>query len=88
MPAVVTEAVAFLNVAVYAEAVVIVALLVLVGVLYVHVRFAESDLYEVVAERDTLRVTLATMREMSRTHAETVTRLASVVGKKNRKGGS
>jgi hypothetical protein len=71
---------------VYAEALVIVALLVLVGVLYVNLIVMDSERYEAVAERDQLRAVTHTMQEMSRTHADTITRMASVAGKKNRKG--
>jgi hypothetical protein len=74
--------VALLNVVVYAEAFVIVLLLVLAGALYARLMLVESTSYEIVAERDQLRVMVATMREMSRTHAETVTRLAAIKGKK------
>jgi nitric oxide reductase large subunit len=70
---------------VYAVALVIVLLLVLAGVLFVRLIVVDSERYEAVAERDRIRVAMQAMQEMSRTHADTITRMASVVGK-NKKG--
>jgi hypothetical protein len=78
--------VSVMNCIVYAEAFVIVLLLVVVGVLFVRLDLAEADRYDAVAERDEQRIMVQTMRDMSRIHAETIARMASVVGK-NKKGG-
>jgi hypothetical protein len=85
MPVLLTLAVSLLHFAVYGEAAVIVLLLALAGVLYLRYVVLDEAHYGVVAERDELRVAIATMREMSRTHAETITRIAAMGGKK--KGG-
>jgi hypothetical protein len=71
-----------MNCIVYGEAFVIVLLLVLAGVLYVRLGFAEADRYDAVAERDEQRIMVQTMRDMSRIHAETITRIAAIKGRK------
>jgi hypothetical protein len=85
MPLIPTVTASVLHLAVYGEAAVIVLLLALAGVLYLRNVVLDEAHYGVVAERDELRVAVATMREMSRTHAETITRIAAMGGKK--KGG-
>jgi hypothetical protein len=66
---------------------VVVLLLLLAGVLYLRLGFAEEDRYHAEAERDQLRVMVQTMQSMSRTHADTIARMAAVAGKKHKKGG-
>lgn len=72
---------------IYIESFVIVLLLIVTRVLYLRLIVMDSERYEAVAERDELRVAVATMREMSRTHADTVTQIAALKGKKKHKGG-
>jgi hypothetical protein len=82
MPLVPNVIASVLHIAVYGEAAVIVLLLILAAVLYVRLGFAEADRYDAVAERDEQRIVVQTMREMSRTHAETITRIAAIKGRK------
>jgi hypothetical protein len=73
---------AVMNCIVYGEAAVIVLLLIVVGVLFVRLDLAEADRYDAVGERDEQRIMVQTMREMSRTHADTITRIAAIKGRK------
>jgi hypothetical protein len=70
---------------VIAACVVILLLGLLAGALFVRLIVMDSERYEAVAERDHLRGMVQTLEAMSRTHAETVARIASIKGK--RKGG-
>lgn len=87
MPHIPTAVATGLTFIAYMEAVVIVLLVILAGVLYLRLVAVDEVCREVEAERDSLRLTMQTMREMSRTHAETVTRIAAFTGKKYKKGG-
>lgn len=60
----------------------IVLLGLLAAWLFVRLIVMDSERYEAVAERDHLRGMVQAMEVMSRTHAETVARIAAIKGKK------
>jgi hypothetical protein len=75
MLAIVILAISLLHVAVYAEAVVIVVLLLAFGYVWFQGTQWMWDCQRAEAERDEARATLYTLRRMSEIHSDTVTRL-------------
>lgn len=75
MPAIFILSASLLHVAVYAEAVVIVVLLVALGWMVFRGMLWMWDCEQAEAERDEARRTLHTLRRMSEIHAQTVNRL-------------